>query len=225
MNPATPPDERWKLVAGCPSLAFTNTVAAWVGTRSTREDLLDYDALLRWSVFASVLGGGARDRLREEARRSPSAAVGVHRRALRLRESIFRVGLALMKGGSASAGDLVVLDREAREARRHQNLSPRSGRVHWAWTDHVQRLDRVLWPLALDAATVFGGDDVERLKQCPECGWLFLDATRNHSRQWCDMADCGNLAKVRRFRRRQRQRRRAATRSAAAGAATSRVRG
>jgi predicted RNA-binding Zn ribbon-like protein len=35
------------------------------------------------------------------------------------------------------------------------------------------------------------------------CAWLFLDRTRNHSRRWCDMGDCGNRAKARRFRERR----------------------
>ncbi|MBA3694513.1 MAG: CGNR zinc finger domain-containing protein, partial [Acidobacteria bacterium] len=29
------------------------------------------------------------------------------------------------------------------------------------------------------------------------------DTSRNRTRQWCDMKDCGNLAKVRRFRAKQ----------------------
>ncbi|MGA2590961.1 MAG: CGNR zinc finger domain-containing protein [Bryobacteraceae bacterium] len=37
------------------------------------------------------------------------------------------------------------------------------------------------------------------------CGWMFLDTTRNRSRQWCDMRDCGNRAKVRRFREKRRE--------------------
>ncbi|HAT18121.1 MAG TPA: hypothetical protein DCS76_10030 [Gemmatimonadetes bacterium] len=36
------------------------------------------------------------------------------------------------------------------------------------------------------------------------CLWLFIDKSRNRSRRWCDMADCGNQAKVRRFRERAR---------------------
>lgn len=32
-----------------------------------------------------------------------------------------------------------------------------------------------------------------------DCGWLFLDSTRNASRRWCDMAACGNRAKAKRF--------------------------
>jgi predicted RNA-binding Zn ribbon-like protein len=48
---------------------------------------------------------------------------------------------------------------------------------------------------------------LSRLRQCggATCGWLFLDETRNHSRRWCTIKDCGNLAKVRRHRAKQRQ--------------------
>jgi predicted RNA-binding Zn ribbon-like protein len=37
----------------------------------------------------------------------------------------------------------------------------------------------------------------DRLKICPNCGWLFLDRSKNKSRAWCDMAVCGNRAKAR----------------------------
>jgi predicted RNA-binding Zn ribbon-like protein len=39
---------------------------------------------------------------------------------------------------------------------------------------------------------------------------MFLDTSRNRSRHWCDMKDCGNRAKVSRFRQRQQQRQRRA---------------
>jgi predicted RNA-binding Zn ribbon-like protein len=35
-----------------------------------------------------------------------------------------------------------------------------------------------------------------RLKVCPACRWLFLDKSKNRSRQWCDMKVCGNRAKA-----------------------------
>jgi predicted RNA-binding Zn ribbon-like protein len=37
----------------------------------------------------------------------------------------------------------------------------------------------------------------DRLKICPNCEWLFVDKSRNRSRNWCDMAVCGNRAKAR----------------------------
>nr|WP_264085191.1 CGNR zinc finger domain-containing protein [Kibdelosporangium phytohabitans] len=38
----------------------------------------------------------------------------------------------------------------------------------------------------------------------PGCGWLFIDRTRNRSRQWCSSKDCGNRERARRHYRRSR---------------------
>ena len=45
-----------------------------------------------------------------------------------------------------------------------------------------------------------------RFKACrgEDCRWVFLDGSRNTSRRWCDMANCGNRAKVATFRDRHR---------------------
>lgn len=47
---------------------------------------------------------------------------------------------------------------------------------------------------------------VHRLKRCAEhtCGWVFWDASKNHSRRWCSMRVCGNRTKSRRYAARQR---------------------
>lgn len=47
-----------------------------------------------------------------------------------------------------------------------------------------------------------------RVKACrgADCGWVFVDASRNSSRRWCEMATCGNRAKTTRFRSRHRAR-------------------
>jgi predicted RNA-binding Zn ribbon-like protein len=44
----------------------------------------------------------------------------------------------------------------------------------------------------------------ERVKACraDDCQWAFYDRSRNRSGVWCDMAVCGNRAKVRAHRRR-----------------------
>ena len=55
---------------------------------------------------------------------------------------------------------------------------------------------------------VLRGADLARLRRCPleagGCGWLFLDQSRNGSRRWCRMADCGSLVKARRLTERRR---------------------
>ena len=45
----------------------------------------------------------------------------------------------------------------------------------------------------------------ERLKACAadDCQWAFYDVSRNRSRTWCSMEECGNREKTRRYRQRQ----------------------
>ena len=46
----------------------------------------------------------------------------------------------------------------------------------------------------------------QRLKACPaeDCLWAFYDHSRNRSGTWCEMGECGNRAKARRYRERHR---------------------
>jgi predicted RNA-binding Zn ribbon-like protein len=103
--------------------------------------------------------------------------------------------------------DLETLNRELRVARAHERLVA-SPRFAWEADNPPAALDRVLWPVVRSAADLLTSPELERVGQCrgEECGWLFLDISRSRRRQWCHMADCGNLAKVRRFRQRRRER-------------------
>ncbi|WP_299472568.1 CGNR zinc finger domain-containing protein [uncultured Roseibium sp.] len=49
----------------------------------------------------------------------------------------------------------------------------------------------------------------ERIKMCPgdNCGWLFVDETKNGRRTWCSMESCGNRAKAARHYARTRDKR------------------
>lgn len=215
-----PAPVRWKLVAGAPSLDFVNTVGGRVpdaeatkcggGFRVVRESLESYDDLLRWADFASLVTGPELERLRELAAEDPRRAAAVLARAVAFREALYRLGAAIVHGRQATPCDTSWLDQEWHAARDAQRIATRSGQVTVAWQEEL-RLDRPLWPLALDAVELFTGNGdgvrLDRLKQCPgeDCGWLFLDTSRNGSRQWCDMRDCGNIAKVRRFRQRLRE--------------------
>ncbi|OCP16510.1 MULTISPECIES: CGNR zinc finger domain-containing protein [unclassified Ensifer] len=65
--------------------------------------------------------------------------------------------------------------------------------------------------IALDTATAHSAlsltasPEPDRLKICPNCGWLFLDKSRNRSRTWCDMAVCGNRSKAKRHYHRSKE--------------------
>ena len=70
----------------------------------------------------------------------------------------------------------------------------------WSWDQGGAELDRVLWPVVLAAAELLTSGEPARLKLCGghDCSWLFLDQSKNRSRRWCSMQDCGNRVKAKR---------------------------
>jgi predicted RNA-binding Zn ribbon-like protein len=55
------------------------------------------------------------------------------------------------------------------------------------------------------ALALLEAPQLERLRLCDghDCGWVFIDTSKNGKRRWCDMATCGNTAKARRYAERQ----------------------
>jgi predicted RNA-binding Zn ribbon-like protein len=66
-----------------------------------------------------------------------------------------------------------------------------------------------LWPVAHAATALLTSGDLDRLKLCAGCHWVFLDSSRNHSRRWCTMEVCGTDEKKRRYVAKRAARRRA----------------
>jgi len=63
-----------------------------------------------------------------------------------------------------------------------------------------------MWPVAWDAFQLLLSPDAERLRVCggENCGWAYVDRSRNGLRRWCEMETCGTTAKNRRRGRRPR---------------------
>jgi predicted RNA-binding Zn ribbon-like protein len=201
------PAAQAKLVAGRLCLDFANLTGGWRGIAEAREErLTQYADLLAWSWKAGVLDDAETVRLWREAQQRRSEAEAAFERARRLRDVIHAVAWSFDRGQKLRTADLNVLAGEARLARNRQRLEPADGRLAWRLESDREALDSPLWPVALSAESYFTGADLTRLHSCPgeDCGWHFEDTTRNRSRQWCDMGDCGNVAKLRRFRSRQR---------------------
>lgn len=198
--------EDLELIGGRPSLDFTNTEG---GERNGPPERLEsYHDLVAWSLYAGVVDEPGAGRLEDLARERPREAARVFGRAIELREALYRIFVAIVSGASPAEPDLDVLDRELAEALTHLRVVPAGERFAWRFVEGDERLDRMLWTIVDDAADLLSSDTLERVKECggDSCAWLFYDESRNRSRRWCDMGDCGNRAKVRRYYRRRRER-------------------
>lgn len=193
-----------KFIAGDPSLDFVNTVGGRVAYAVLRDKLPDYQTLARWSHLAGLLSIQEARRLRRAARLDPHRAARTLARAIRLREALYRIFRSLLEGGQPASVAVNILKKELATARAHQQLRVSGARFSWGWDDSTNSLDLPLWRVSHSAADLLTSGAIAKLRQCggEECGWLFLDTSRNRRRRWCDMKDCGNRAKVRRFRER-----------------------
>ena len=182
-------------------------MGGWNGVGTPREDrLLDYSDLVAWAWKAGLLEDAPASRLAREGEARPREAASVLGRARRLRDAIHAIAWRVEHGRPQRPDDLGAVAVEVRVARERQRLASGECRLEWRLTGERGALDSPLWQVALSTERYFTSADLSRLRSCPgeDCGWHFEDATRNRSRRWCDMGDCGNVAKVRRFRSRQR---------------------
>lgn len=198
------------LVGGAACLDFVNTVEPRVGDQP-REYLVTYDDLIAWSRHAGLLVDDAAQRLLADAHARPNDADQILREALRLREACYTAFLAVVRGHEPTGGDLVVLHEAYARAIVNARLVYGETGIRLAWEPDASSLDRPLWPVAASAVDLLTMGDHSRLKDCPTggdgCGWLFYDTTKNRSRRWCSMRDCGTSAKERRRAGRQALRR------------------
>ena len=199
-------DHDLEFVGGSVALDFANTLGG-MHTAPTHEHVATYSDLVEFGRSAGTIPPSLARRLIDEAGRQTGRAAVVLRRAIALRETIWRVFDAFANGARADAADLATIHEEELAALRHARFEQRGSGVDYEWSDELL-LDRPLWSIARSAADLLRSKrDLGRVRECDSdtCEWLFIDQSRNHTRRWCDMNDCGNRAKVRRFRQRQRR--------------------
>lgn len=194
-----------KLLGGCLCLDFANTVD-WRTADNPQERLNGYDDLVAWSRRAGLTPKQTALLLIEEAARRPAAASAVHKKAIDLRESIFRIFSSIAAGRKPDPADITTLNGVLSEAMSRLQVSSSAGGFTWTWKGAEASLDQMIWPIVRSAAELLTSSELKRLGLCAGegCGWLFFDTSKNRSRRWCAMEDCGNRAKARRHYKKSR---------------------
>jgi len=190
---------RLGLIAGHPCLDFANTASGRGGSHHL-DHLCSVDDLILWSHHAGLLTP-VQSVVIDVDRKVEARVVA---RAVKLREAIHAIAAAFAAGAPPPPPALSTLGRTYRHALADAELVPGGDGLAWRWS--AAEAWQVLGPIAQSAITLFGAAERGRIKQCPgrDCGWVFLDRTKNGSRRWCEMKVCGNRAKLRRYHQRHR---------------------
>ena len=187
-------------------LAFTNTVGDHASAQP-REYFNSYPDWLAWAERVGVVEPEAAAHLGAEAARRPAKASAALKHAVALREAMYRTFVAHLHGNPPAAGDVEIVNTALRAALGELRLETRQAGHRLAW-GQPRTLEALAHPAVVSAADLLSTPELlARVGQCADadgCGWLFLDLTKNRSQRWCDMRDCGNRAKARRYYRRTR---------------------
>lgn len=176
----------YKLIGGAPALDFANLVS-YRGTDRQHDWLDPAENAALWATAAGM-----------------PAAVASNVAELRsFREVVASAFLAVADNETPTSNDVHQIGVVAAAAWGRRRLEFTAEELAARWVDETPSL---VGEIALNAAALLTSvDTLRNIVACRECRWLFLDATRNHSRQWCDPADCGNRARQRRHYRRRAQ--------------------
>ena len=191
------PELPLKYVGGDTSLDFINTVD-WTPGGLEHDRLSDYGRLLTWAKGARVISTADTQALRQAMAADPDKAKAAYQ-ATRwtrwvLHETFYAAATRQPKLLSQALPEFNRL-----LARAHEHLDV-SAALKWRWRGMPEHLESVLWPVVRAAASLLTSSDAGRLRMCtgPDCGWLYVDRSRNGLRRWCEMQTCGTLAKSRR---------------------------
>ncbi len=183
-----------------PALDFINTVDWHAGNRP-EETLNSFADLVAWARRMELLDEPQAESVLRRYGRDPARASAVLTEARNWREALYRIFVAVIRNQEPRPEDIVNFNRALEKTAGRSALAWREGRFVRAWDFSSDALIQALGTVLLSAAELLTSDDVGRVGLCADekgCGWLFFDTSRNRSRRWCDMKDCGNRAKARR---------------------------
>ncbi|MEV4498704.1 ABATE domain-containing protein [Micromonospora arborensis] len=188
---------RMHLVGGNLALDFINTRTGPPSGPSDDDVLTGYPELVAWGTYAGALTETEATALRRLSRNDPDGARAAFSRALGIRDYLDEVFRPIAAGGAPSTPALARLRDDEADALGHAQLAGGST-FAWVWRDD-HTLARPLRPVVHAAVQLLTTGALDRIKGCGGCRFIFNDESKNRSRRWCSMDDCGTTEKMRRY--------------------------
>lgn len=184
---------------------FVNTLSSWKEP-GTHDYLDSYGTFLKW---CRKTGAGSEDLLQKL---EGSEQKGGQRQKAALKEikacrDLLQNFLSAIANGDRPGQSALLpkIDLLLREAGSREYLEYGDGRFSLGHEEDPQELLAPLWRIIGSLKGLLIDNDPARIKECPSCGWIFLDETKNGGRIWCNPKICGTRDKMKRYNERKRE--------------------
>ena len=188
---------RMRLVGGSVALDFVNSRSGPPDGPPDDDALSSYPDVIAWSRYVDLVVEAEAATLRRLARDDPAAAQHAFADALRIRQDLDEIFRAIATGSSPSRRALESLRDAEVQALSNAQLEG-DGPYGWSWR-RDRSLGKPVRPVVHAAVDLLTDGLLNRLKQCGGCRFLYIDESKNRSRRWCSMEDCGTNEKIRRY--------------------------
>ena len=183
-----------RIVGGNLALDFVNTRGGPRHGPADSEWLSSYEDFAAWSSRA-----GLADPSTPPGETAPRAALlAAFARVQACRDDMYEIFLALADASAPPEAALRRIQLAYVEALANAHLLGDTQGYTWKW-DSAGGLLAPLWPIVAAAVELLTHGPTDQIKPCQACRFIFLDHSKNSSRRWCSMDDCGKAAKIARY--------------------------
>jgi predicted RNA-binding Zn ribbon-like protein len=191
------------VVGGNSALNLVNTVSGW--GYDPEDWVPDMASFLVWARLSGLLDEGEKKQVARLIEGSPAADERVLASVKELRFTLWSLIGCLQHRKPAKPSDLSVINKWARRLALSEQVVVERNKIEVAINPDISVLELIGLRVTAAALALLKNPPAGRIKTCPgeNCGWKFVDRSKNRSRRWCDMAVCGNLVKAREYRARK----------------------
>jgi predicted RNA-binding Zn ribbon-like protein len=186
-----------QLIGGEVCLDFINTIHD--RSLENSADYLEggYASLLQWSEYAGVWDRKLILKLQSE-HRARNEKSHVYENAIMLRQALFDIFGSIADHKKIPPAALSTFNVFLSGAFLHKKVVAHKNKYLSEWELSDSSADWLLWPIIESAYLLLTGDQLQKIKKCPACYWVFVDKSKGGKRKWCNMDTCGAIDKSRR---------------------------
>ncbi|KPK83634.1 MAG: hypothetical protein AMS27_12330 [Bacteroides sp. SM23_62_1] len=206
MRPFIRTIETIELDGGWLCLDFTNTVS-----NRFEEPYFDYLScykdILKWMKRLNLFSHEEIKQIGSFFKKYPDIAEKQYKKIIEVREILYRMFSSVSRDQQPPENILKRFNKYLSETFRDLRIRVTKNRIV---KEDWHRKDQDLLPfqhiIIKSAYELLNSDLLLKVKECDNCGWLFLDRSKNISRRWCNMQTCGSTIKAQKYYQKKKER-------------------
>ena len=174
---------------------FINTVHSWK-TEDRTDFFTNHDDFLVWCRRLSLTTPTKRALSKNRDRSDFNTAL---EKIIRVRKVLYQLFSSIAEGATPGREVEAAFNGYLADALKRIRIRVSAGKLSILIDEEDDPLLAPLFHILKSCYDVLTLDEIGRIKQCSNCGWIFYDSTRNNRRRWCNPLTCGSMDKSKRY--------------------------